>query len=508
MYKLVIIDDKPNVIEGIRRFGEWAERGIEVVGDASNGMEALKLIETTRPDIAITDIAMPLLNGLAFTEQALKILPHLKIIVLSGYDQFDYAQQALRLGVLDYLLKPVKIDQIIATVERAKVTLQHEAITAEELMALRRHTQKSEWQREVDTFLEHPERWINLCETETSTVLNRLGLTRWATTMRLLIFTPAELLAPIEQFWQQTDSPERLTLAKDRYGLTIAEESEAVRLSQELAKQQGHLILSRPATYPRQLPRLYAELIDALELVEFNQAELTGMLLKTEQLTRTSLVYPSAVEREISQCLRVGMVEMIPELIKKFYQASSTGKLLDPTEARAIGLRLLAECGRVLATQGYDGQLSPISGLYAEDCRQRADLETRLSDLITEQAVQIATQRQAKTKSAVEQAIEFIQENLYREISLDNVATQLHFTPSYLANQFKKATGETVVEYISRLKMEKAAEMVCDPDIKIATVAQALGYNDRRYFSELFRRKYDCTPSEYRERYWLSRREA
>jgi two-component system response regulator YesN len=246
--------------------------------------------------------------------------------------------------------------------------------------------------------------------------------------------------------------------------------------------------------------------LDSLEVVEFNQADLNELLVKSEQLARSALTYPVAVEREIGQCLRVGLGAVMPGLVKKFYQEASAGELIDPTEARAIGLRLLAECSRVLAEQSLENPLTPIYGLQAEESRHRAELEARLSALITEQADQIAAQRQTKNKSAVERATDFIQANLHREISLDDVAEQLHFTPSYLANLFKKATGETVVEYISRLKMERAAELVCDPDTKIAAVAQALGYNDRRYFSELFRRMFGCTPSEYRERFWLNGR--
>jgi two-component system response regulator YesN len=510
MYKLIIIDDKPNVIEGIRRFGNWAERGIEVVGSALNGQEALKLIETTQPDIAITDIAMPLLDGLAFTEQAHKILPRLRIIILSGYDQFEYARQALRLGVMDYLLKPVKIDQIVAAVERAKAALQAEENTAEELLAFRRQTQKSEWQHEIDGMLEQPERWVALCQTETETALNRLGLINWSPSLRLLLFTPPDLLDAIEQFWLQTPTQERLIVAKERYGLTLAEEIEASQLAEALNLQSlpnSHLILGQPASHPTQLPQLYAALVDTFKLVEFNQTELTGALLSSEQLVPAPVVYPVAVEREIIQCLRIGLAEEVTGLIKKFYQEARVVGLLDPVEARDIGMRLLTECGRMLTREGYESQLPPLYGLYPEEGRSLAELEARVSHLIIEQVSQIATQRQAKNKSAVERATEFIQANLHREISLDDVAGELHFTSSYLANLFKKATGETVVEYISRLKMERAAELVCDPDIKIGTIAQTLGYNDRRYFSELFRRKFGCTPSEYRERFWLGRRQ-
>lgn len=131
MYKLVIVDDKVDIIQGIRAIGRWAEYGVEVAGWAYDGQEALKLIEQIRPEIVITDIMMPVMDGLKLIELVRKAYPEIKVIILSGYDEFSYAQQAIKLGAEEYLLKPVEIQQLHQVVYRVKEKLDREALKHE-----------------------------------------------------------------------------------------------------------------------------------------------------------------------------------------------------------------------------------------------------------------------------------------------------------------------------------------------------------------------------------------
>jgi two-component system response regulator YesN len=351
--KLILIDDKQNVIDGIATLGHWEQHAIEFAGSALNGQEALNLIEGVRPDIAITDITMPLMDGLAFTEAALKRIPHLKIIILSGYDQFEYAQRAIRLGVLEYLTKPIKIEQIVEAVLRARDKL-------------------------------------------------------------------------------------------------LAEQAQATE-------------------------------IDTLR----NQANLLPLP------ENCAAAYPTDVEREVILALKAGAAPAFDSALARFFES------LDPACQRTASFELLAVAMRALAEMGSDDAGS--ASAYAAQISQTEDVRSTLHTLLHTYVKRIDDQRQ--NRGAVDLARDFIREHLHEDISLDDVATAVHFTAGYLAHLFKKGTGETVVEYINRLKMERAAVLICDPTTKISVVAQAVGYNDRRYFTELFRRRYGCSPSEYRERF-------
>jgi two-component system response regulator YesN len=359
-YKLVIIDDKHNVIDGIARLGQWDDHDITFAGSAGDGQEALALIDAVQPDIAITDISMPLMDGLSFAETALIRIPHLKIIVLSGYDQFEYAQRAIHLGVLEYLTKPIKIEQIVEAVLKARDRLIAERTHATEIEAL--HYQRSGFHEPAD-----------------------------------------------------------------------------------------------PDSH-----------------------------------------YPAHIERDVILALKAGAELALTKAINRFFESLQS----DPGYLRTASFELLAVTMRALSELGIEN-ISGATPFAAELNRAETlnDLKNTLYCILSGYVRQIDAQRRSQNTGAVDRAREYIHDHWHQEISLDDVAGAVHFTAGYLAHLFKKATGETVVEYISRLKMERAAELICVPDTKIGAVAQAVGYSDRRYFTELFRRRYGCSPSEYRERF-------
>ena len=120
MYGMIVVDDKEDIVRGIEKLGNWREIGVEIIGTASNGLEALKLVKKFKPKIIITDIKMPVMDGLQLTQKAIEFDETVKIILLSGYGEFMYAQQAMRLGAKEYLLKPATIETITEAVLRAK----------------------------------------------------------------------------------------------------------------------------------------------------------------------------------------------------------------------------------------------------------------------------------------------------------------------------------------------------------------------------------------------------
>jgi two-component system response regulator YesN len=508
MYKLILVDDKPNVVEGIRRFGDWVNYGVEVVGVAGNGKEALQLIQHFKPDIAVTDIAMPLMDGLVFTEEALKINPRLKIIILSGYDQFEYAQKAIQLGVMEYLLKPVKIDQIVEAVQKACQRIHSEQDTFQELDNLRLQQQSQERQQQLAGFLEHPASWTEQFARLTPNQLQNLGLLTGEAGYQVIVFQPASLAktAPEQFFPMLMESGFMLTLNNHGVSMIGKEQVEAVKHKLLELNPLATIVISRVYHKLNDLTLAFQEALNALPLSFFdttpNQVISVGNLV-------TSLnqpAYPNRLEREILVVVRAGANGQLEKLIEQFYKELCNNTIL-PSYVRAASLELLAVTARTLNENGFS--LEP-AGSFAgliENCPYLSQLKVIMLDILSEYANQVEIQRSGKNKSPVDRAIEFIQTNLHRDISLDDVAAYTNFTAGYLAHIFKKATGQTVLEFISQHKMQRAAEMVCNPDAKITAVAQLLGYSDRRYFSELFRRHFGCTPSEYRERFLAGVRE-
>jgi two-component system, response regulator YesN len=509
MYKLLLIDDKLNVVEGIRRFGNWAERGVEVVGVAANGQDALRLVVETRPDVALTDINMPLLDGLGFIEEALKIAPALKIIVLSGYDQFDYARRALQLGVLDYLLKPVKIDQIVAAVEKACLKLDSERQSSTELDVLRRRQRLGERRQEILALLQNAPGWSERLLQLSPAELAEMGLQINPSGYRIAVFQPAtdgyRTADALLELMGETGFV--LPDANGKTGVIMVSGDRTEPVLQKLQELQpdAFIAVSGLCQPLNDLTVAYAQALNALSRGFFVDESEDGQLVWAEKLppAPSQTNYPSRLEREILVSVKAGAESQTGQLAHGFYEALAK-TTRDAGYCRAASLELLAVAVRTLHEAGVEVEPAVNYAARIEACQKLSELRELITHVLMGYAQQVSEQHGGKHKTPVERATEFIRANLHREISLDDVASHLSFTSGYLAHIFKKATGQTVVEYIYRLKMERAAELLCDPDAKIASIAGALGYGDRRYFSELFRRHFNCTPSQYREKYLAS----
>lgn len=137
MYKMILVDDSERVRTGLKMSMDWSKHQIEIVGEAEDGVEAMELIMDQKPDLIISDVLMPHMNGLELTEKALCIVPHAKVILLSGYDNFPYVQTAIRNGAFDYLLKPSTIEELFAIIEKAKQSLEQERSQVKDVVQLR-----------------------------------------------------------------------------------------------------------------------------------------------------------------------------------------------------------------------------------------------------------------------------------------------------------------------------------------------------------------------------------
>lgn len=143
MYKLIIVDDEEEVRKGIIQKIEWSKYNFEISGEAENGREALDLIEENIPDAVITDITMPLMDGLELAAIIRESFPTVKTIILTGFDDFRFAQQAIKYGVSDYILKPVQPKDIDDLMEKLKIQIDHEIAQKEDITQLRRHYYES-----------------------------------------------------------------------------------------------------------------------------------------------------------------------------------------------------------------------------------------------------------------------------------------------------------------------------------------------------------------------------
>lgn len=526
MYKLMLVDDKPGVIDGLRKLGRWEELSVTLSGEAFDGAMALELAMRDQPDIVLTDIHMPIMDGLEFARRLLEVRPRTKIILLTGYDDFEYARTALRLGAVEFLTKPSTLEEIRAAVGRAVVLLDGEQARTAELEELRQRVQESlpllrqEYLSgllqgrlpaaepdlpsllsfaAIPLTLSHPLAVICFdAELQPSGGPAAAELTRMALTacVEAVLADSAWAVArgrdgnpvAVGSLPEQADGRTVCIQAAERVLLTAGE--------RHLSASAG---VGRMAASVHDLPRAYTEAHTALQHRFFVGP---GAVIHIDDLCPGGfgpISYPSWAEEQIALGLRAGAEDQVADGLKRFFDHIAAGT--DRQEAFRFCQELTAVMARVIRElcSGADPHMPQAPVL--EGLTSAAAYREALEQWLQAAARVVGTNRQSRQTDVVGCLRSYIGRNLSGDCSLQALAEHVHLSPTYLAQLFKRQTGQTVLEYVTAAKMERVKLLLATTDEKVAAICDELGYGDRRHFVDLFRRVTGMTPTEYREQF-------
>ncbi len=528
MLQVVIADDEMRVCRLVQMLVDWDALGMVLAGIASNGLEALALVEETKPDILITDIRMPGCDGLELIERARQTAPVLEIVIISGYAQFEYAQTALRYGVGDYLLKPIKKDALNATLKKLAERCQSRAASVNALESLRQNSQKGHdllRGRLLEDLLQ------DRLEAPTAEQLkNEYGFPVGAGLLQVYIlkmdYTPgavestslpalqskvAQVLEPaleplcaagLLQFYKNTG-----------YGVLHYEPHQkgAVRrvlrdcLNQLVAQQfffgavAFSLAIGKAVQAPCELPQSMrtARLAVCERLVEG-----TGRLLE-------SAPSPSPLRlRQVLDNYSHGMEQAADALsadeADKVVQALRRAVVQTPDVRGYELLELVLAAGRVFALRLHlNDDADPVKA-FAEHCALCGSAEQLFDCLRRFQRDQLEllwAQQENEAIRPIRIAKQYIQQHYNEPISLEDVCAATGFSVSYFSTLFKKETGEGFSKYLARIRVEKAKALLQDTDLPIAQVCDRVGYNDLKHFTGTFKKITSLNPGQYRKLY-------
>jgi two-component system response regulator YesN len=421
MYKLVIADDDEWIREGMKRNIPWGQGNIQVAGVTADGEEAWELIQRIKPDILLSDIRMPFMDGLKLARLVRDHGLDMKVVFLTGYDDFTYAKEAVQLQVFDYILKYEENDKILQAVVGAAKALEEER---------RKHEkEKKSHGLIVNQFFSGMIAGVGSEETiERDSKL--LGLSFCGA-----MFGMAVLAAENVGRFLKPNKPEDMELLLFSLKNLICEVLES-EMHQDV---QVHVI-----QYNHRINLLFNFPIANLEKLKQDAAHISRILIKS-----------------ISEYLKVDAKIGIGSFGKGF---------------------------------GH------IAGSYEE-----ALIATQMKGVLAEQDV--IFHDEIKFSSNSHQAIlktitDYIAEHFHNEnLDLKEVAEKVHITPSYVSTLFKKYTDVNFSEYVMRVRMEKAIELLVHTDLKVFEVAERIGYPNTQYFSVLFKRYTAHTPIAYRQQY-------
>ncbi|CAG7654294.1 response regulator [Paenibacillus allorhizosphaerae] len=531
---VLLVDDKESVVLGIRKHMPWEELGVDRVEIALDGMEALEKYASFPADLVITDIKMPNMNGIELMSRLQTEQRPIRFIVLSGYDEFDYAKQAISLGASEYVLKPVDIKELTMIIEKELSAIRKQLELDEQRKQFQRKIQVSlpalrqQYLTEMVLFRDH--RPLRLLDK-----WNFAEIPVKSAHFGLLVFSIDRFAEISQQPVQEVELTRFIVenIIRDclaSWGNGVAFYSEWGRLTLLVNYDPGEseknikLHLLHFADYCRtsieqnsnitvtvgqsslcpelkDLPDAYRQACEAIEHMSF-----FGMnqVVHYEDLSHYRLrgrEYPVHAENELMSVVRRGQTELVPQAVDVFFTSLHSSEST-PQETRLSCIQLAAVLYRQMLEMDIEGGLSDdFSRTWPETFEDTslAELRRRVLELCTAAAQQVKLWIQDGTKNITEQAKQYVEEQLLQTITLPAVADHVGVSPNYLSSLFKKETGSTFVEFITDRKLAQAKQWLADPHIPIYEVAERLGYHDRRYFREIFKKKNGMTPSGYRD---------
>ncbi len=522
LYKLLIADDEYWTREKIRSMISWEEYQIDFMPPAQDGEEVLQMMAQDKPDILMTDINMPFLNGVELVKKVKEQYPEVVVLVLSGYDDFAYVKETLMAGAINYLLKPVsKIDLIQAVSKALELISEKEESERQNLKAA-----SLLQDRELSLLIEKER--IRLSMTPVAgTALDSAGcsimlvkihdlqalMAKYQYDMNYLSYSVKKKLRELDQqqklivFNYINRSNEFLVVTE----LDVSEQQVlALRIMKKLQEETDSPItiaVSEQAYSMDSLHDAYVQSISVLMTRPYNRECVILFFNKEKNSMHTQVTdcISQETERQLKTILKGGSEKALKDFLMEEVGAGRFEKF-SFMETKQIVNRISAIFSDYLAGQGASeesvrelGRLEQMADKVVEGL----DVEEMLSLLMEMGNVVLGEKKSEITgniRDYVKEAVAYINENYFEELTLSGLSEKYAVESSYFSRLFKQQTGENLMLYIASRRMEKAKELMQREDINIAEVAFMVGYDDYTYFSKVFKKHTGVSPREYRNR--------
>lgn len=543
MLKIFLAEDEVVVRETIKRMIPWEELGFELVGEAADGEIALPLLIRQQPDLLITDIKMPFMDGLTLARLAKKEIPGLKVVILSGYDDFNYAKQAIGIGVEDYLLKPITKNALIERLSEIRSRYEHEKTQKEYYEKFQREMQAYEKNSSRDFFEALVGGSMDMMEVYKRA--EKLGLDIVAEAYKVLIFTmncdedfsgqrdeysswEAESLELLENFFAGHSSAMLFRSNIFSYGVLLKGQRETIEENTRACVDEIRKILSRQDgrrewflavgqsvdrlsqiqksyhTASRAFSQRYLYDENILYYDEMETMEHPGGQAETEDNAYLQKVDVNALNPAILQkFLSNGLQEETENFVKDYFYAIGQEPMESLVFRNYVILNVRFSVISFIKGLGCDTnemESADTEEVLAESGKNMESAIAYAKKMIS-QAIEIRDQNSGnKNRSILKTAVDFIDSHyMDEEISLNTVANVANVSSNHFSALFSQNMGQTFIEYLTTLRMNKAKELLRCTGMRSSEIAGEIGYKDAHYFSYLFKKTQGMTPSDYRK---------
>ncbi|MHA2852385.1 response regulator transcription factor [Paenibacillus lautus] len=510
VFKIMIVDDEMLVRQGIKHLLDWEQEGYRIVGEASNGLEALNLMDEVSPHVILTDIVMPVMGGEKLVKVVKEKYPHVEIIVLSSFSEFDYVRSTFQSGVADYILKPkLEADYLMSILNK---------VTAK-MVAMKPDADPRADQGEAQ-FLQAIEKLMTGYESTPDPLLLH---SRFPFGQYLFFGADLKHMKESGDRWSFGNELEselqkiamadmvfmRLKFVNDTalFLLNVNPERRnelVIELRQLIPKlahdtSETHLVISQFFTDFNSLGQVYHG--NYLKLMRY------GFFLKD----RTLIEYEHLPGIPDSP-LEYDLGELLEQLKRKQYRKAFTGFLeyacLRSMDYRTDIFEFKSSLGNFIFNVATTlGKMKVETGSLENakyDYFRKID-EARYAGeaiAVVEAFIREAERAIGETNTSVnpnmDRLLEYIQDHYADPITLTGVARQFHFNASYLSSYFASYNGEGFSEYLNKIRLEKAMELLLTTELTISEISASVGYSDQSYFTKVFKKQTGISPSQFR----------
>lgn len=517
MIKAILVDDEDIIREGLSDFIDWAALGLELVGQASNGREAVELVTIMAPEVIITDVKMPMMSGIELLALAKDQKPDCVVIMISSYDQFEYAQQSLNLGAFAYLLKPIDTDKLIQLLKEAVLKIQR-ARSGEKIL----NTYRNE-----------------LEQTQRNILDNKIKLMALGGRVDALNETEEQYLGQFTKFCVASVNIERPKYHEESFmeemGSHLEEwkggHGDAVDIKQfqnqdrmivfcVMAKgdvtihfrkllaiysqyyMEAVLGISDTVETVRELSTAYRQSLEAVEYRFFTDRSLICYNTVREEIQPSFKDMPDW-NRNLEKCMKDGRECEIKRFTDDFLSYVYRAKPA-PVIIRTAVSAILLETIRILRIAGGKPEdlFLSVSDTIASVLNESnpAFMARKLREILLITSDYISRLEKLRPNSVAQKARKYIEENYWNpDLRLDDVAGYVYINATYFSSVFSKEMGISFGDYLTKVRIEKAMELLKNTHMKIYEIAEQVGYQNPSWFNVAFKRYTGQKPGDLRK---------
>lgn len=536
MYKLILVDDEEEVRKGIIQKIQWEKYGFEMVGEAENGREALEIAEKITPDVVITDIKMPFMDGLQLSKELKKKFPTIRIVILTGFDEFEYAHKAVNLNVIEYALKPISSKDLIEILLKVKTQIDEEISQKEDMEALKEYyvrslpilkekfltslitsklsTEEIRGKSKNYNIDFNGKGFVSAVISIDQGNIDHSKKNKYGKEIELIKFAVLNIVNEIVDKYDinnvliYNDQVVLIYSQKeyDRGSISSIILATLEEIRQGIEKYLKMTITIGLGTIVNDASLIFDSYQNALSALDYRLIIGNNRIIWIEDIEPSSIdkiVFDEIMEHDLGSSIKVGTEKEIIETIDKMFY-----KLLDVKapfkDYQIYLLEMLTTILKVAKSSNVD--LANIFGqnynLFIElykfnDLNQ---VKNWFKDISIKIMKYIIKDRQDTCKLLVEKAKEYISKYYSdSDMTINKLCDYLHISPTYFSFIFKRETKITFINYLTQIRMDASKALLRNTNMKTFSIAESVGYSESNYFSYCFKKYFGISPSEYRK---------